>query len=96
MGLIEVNVSWIDFKDCKSSHALAESLHLLFVEGWFQAKANRSGIWNLTDRGIALSLGLDFKEPVDVDMSILWEERIGILWVQSRPLVAGALFVEFE
>ena len=75
MGLIEANVSWIDFEDYKSSHALAERRHLLFVDGWFQAKANRSGFWIWTGRGNALSSDLDFREAVDIDLSILWEKQ---------------------
>ena len=96
VGLIEVNVSWIDFEEYKSSHALAESRHLLFVDGWFQAKSNQSGFWIWTRRGNTLSSDLDFREAVDIDRSILWEETIRFLCGQGRPVVAGALFVEFE
>lgn len=39
---------------------------------------------------------MDFRKTVDIDMSILWEETIRFLCGQSRPNVAGALFVEFE
>ena len=43
-----------------------------------------------------MSSDLDFREAVDIDLSILWEETIRFLCGQGRPVVAGALFVEFE
>ena len=75
VGLIVANVSWIDFEDYQSSYALAESRHLLFVDGWFQAKANRSGFWIWTGRGKTLSSDLDFREKVDVDLSIFGKKQ---------------------
>ena len=43
-----------------------------------------------------MSSDLDFREKVDVDLSILWEETIRFLCGESRLLVAGSIFVEFE
>ena len=39
---------------------------------------------------------MDFRETVDIDLSNWWEETIRFLCGQSRPIVAGGLFVEFD